>query len=229
MVDELNPHEARVLGVLIEKAFTTPDVYPLSLHGATTACNQKSNRDPALYFTEPEVRVALQGLIAKHLAGGHTPAGSRVEKWRHNAREHLGLDDPDLAVLAELLLRGPQGSAALKTRATRMFTISSQEVIEQTLARLVEQGYARRLPPGAGSRIERWVQLLAPSLHLAGEEPPRPPRASSAEAPRPPMAAGPPAATSRPANLEARVVELENGLAEVQQQLAELTRQLGGP
>ena len=101
----LNGHEARALGVLIEKAFTTPDQYPLSLNATTNGCNQKSNRDPVTDFSEAEVRIALQGLRMKGLAGQSVPAGSRVERWRHNAMETLGIGEREAAVLAELLLQ----------------------------------------------------------------------------------------------------------------------------
>ena len=117
---ELNAHEARVLGVLIEKCLTTPDQYPLSLNAATNGCNQKSNRNPMVDFSEAEVTVAITGLQYKHLAGASTPAGSRVEKYRHNAGAHFKIDDRDMAVLAELLIRGPQSPGELRTRANRM-------------------------------------------------------------------------------------------------------------
>ena len=224
MADQLNPHEARVLGVLVEKAFTTPDAYPLSLNGATTASNQKSNRDPVVFFTEPEVRVALQGLVAKHFAGGHTPAGSRVEKWRHNAREHLGLDDAQLAVLTEMLLRGPQSASALKTRASRMVTIASPDALDQVLAKLVEKGLARLLPAGAGSRVERWEQCLAPSLQVEGEGA-SPSSAHPAEpalsAPSQPLSFAGPARSSAD-GLEQRVAALETQVAELKRQFDEL-------
>src|SRR5688572_24524311 len=105
---QLNPHEARLLGVLIEKALTTPEQYPLSIHAATAGCNQKNNRWPVTEFSEAEVHVGMQGLVMKHLAGRVVAAGSRVDKYRHSANEALSLDEPHLAVLAELLMRGPQ-------------------------------------------------------------------------------------------------------------------------
>src|SRR5688572_15434858 len=185
---ELNPHEARVLGVLIEKAFTTPDVYPLTLNSATNGANQKSNRDPVVDFSEAEVLVAFQGLQMKQMAGGSFPAGSRVEKWHHNAREHLGLEPPALAVLAELLLRGPQTPGELRTRASRMWTIASPEALQQVLDVLSSKGYAKRLPPSGGVRVERYAQLLAPSLHLEGE--PHPEQVTAPRAVTPARAAG---------------------------------------
>jgi len=168
MAVELNAHEARVLGVLIEKAMTTPDVYPLSLNAATTGCNQKSNRDPEVDFSEAEVTVAMTGLQMKHLAGGVTPAGSRVHKWRHNAKEVLGLDDREVAVLAELLLRGAQTAGELRTRAKRMRDIPSLEVLDEVVRSLTEKRYVRAVPPAPGSRAGRFAQTLAASRHLDG-------------------------------------------------------------
>ncbi len=220
---ELNPHEARVLGVLIEKAFTTPDVYPLTLNAATNAANQKTNRDPIVDFSEAEVLVAFQGLQMKQLAGGSFPAGSRVEKWHHNAREHLGLEQPAVAVLAELLLRGPQTPGELRTRASRMWPIASPEALQQVLDVLLSKGYAKRLPPSAGVRVERYGQSLAPSLHLAGEPVPA---AAAPRAATPARASAP--GTSAGAGVPAdRLSALERDVALLRRQLAALAEKLG--
>ena len=222
---ELNPHEARVLGVLIEKAFTTPDVYPLTLNSATNASNQKSNRDPLVDFSEAEVLVAFQGLQMKHFAGGSFPAGSRVEKWHHNAKEHLAVDDPALAVLAELLLRGPQTPGELRTRASRMRTIASSDVLEQILARLMAKGYVERLPPGGGVRVERFGQVLAPTLHIAGEPvlPPSAPQATS------PTRAPTSSHVDRSGTIDQRIQALESEVARLRRQLTSLAEKLGEP
>lgn len=218
MTVQLNPHEARVLGVLIEKSFTTPDQYPLSLNGATIGSNQKSNRSPVLDFSEAETLVALQGLQMKQLAGGSYPAGSRVEKWRHNAREHLGVGDEDLAVLAELLLRGPQSLGELRTRASRMRALASVDELQTVLDRLTQRGHAKRVPPAAGSRAERFAQLLARTLHLDGE--PEEERAREPLAPRP---------TAAGTDLAARVDQLEGDVASLRRQLSTLADKLGEP
>ena len=102
----LNNTEARILGAFIEKELTTPDYYPLSSNALTNACNQKSNRDPVLQLDEAEVMDAVAELRKKGLAMQSREAGSRVDKSRHTLRERLYLDEPELAVLAELLLRG---------------------------------------------------------------------------------------------------------------------------
>jgi uncharacterized protein len=207
---QLNGHEARVLGVLIEKALTTPDQYPLSLHAATTGANQKNNRWPVTDYTEPEVHVALQGLVMKHLAGRVVAAGSRVDKYRHSAQEALGVDDAHLAVLAELLMRGPQQPGELRARVDRMAAVQAPEALQARLAKLIEKGYVKRVPPQPGERAERYVQVLCPDLH--------------------PLDVSAPTVQARaapPANLEARVLSLENELRTLREQVETLTRQLG--
>ncbi|MCP3920173.1 MAG: DUF480 domain-containing protein [bacterium] len=216
MVVELNAHEARTLGVLIEKAFTTPDQYPLTMNALTNGCNQKSNRNPVVDFTEPEVTVALQGLRMKHLVGSVFPAGSRVEKWKQSGAEHLKVNEHDLSVIAELLMRGPQSASELRTRASRMRNFTSAEELGQSVSRLMDKGYVQRIPAGQGSRTERFEQLLAPALHPDGEEVPL---AAS------PRASAPPAATpSGP-----RVEELEERIARLERQVKSLAEQLGEP
>ena len=225
----LNGHEVRVLGVLVEKAYTTPDQYPLSLNAVTNGSNQKSNRAPVTDFSEAEVTVALTGLKFKHLVGAAAPAGSRVEKYRHNALEHLKLDDQGLAVLAELLLRGPQSKGELRQRASRMRTIASLDDLQQVLAGLQERGYVRRLPPAPGSRAERYGQLLsaesAEELAAAPTPTPASPVASTSPAasptPRPPT-------TTEP-DLGGRVASLEGEVASLRRQLRRLAEQLGEP
>ncbi|MEZ6014282.1 MAG: DUF480 domain-containing protein [Planctomycetota bacterium] len=168
MAVELNAHEARVLGVLIEKAMTTPDSYPMTLNALTNGCNQRSNRDPELDLSEAEVTVTLTGLQMKHLVGGVTPAGSRVQKWRHNAKEVLGIDDREAAVLAELLLRGAQTAGELRTRAKRMRDLPNLEVLDEVVRALTDKRYVRPVAPAPGSRAGRFAQTLAASRHLDG-------------------------------------------------------------
>ena len=162
---ELNDAEARVLGVLIEKALTTPDHYPLSINALLNGANQKSNRFPVTSYVEAEVVVALQGLVPKGLAGRVVGAGSRVEKFRHTANGKLDLDDAHVAILAELLLRGPQMPGELRARVHRMAPTPKAEDLKARLELLVARGFARRLPPAPGSRAERYEQLLSPGLH----------------------------------------------------------------
>lgn len=213
----LNGHEARVLGVLVEKAFTTPDQYPLSLNGATNGCNQKSNRAPVLDFSEAEVRIALQGLRMKGLVGVSVPSGSRVEKYRHNAKETLKLDDKPLAVLAELLLRGPQTAGELRSRAKRMRDVTGTDVLEQAIEGLEEAGYLRIL---TGGRATRYAQTLCPDLHPDGEDAvPAPSVAAPSTPAAAPAAAPAPGGTDRIAELERRVELLETTVRRLTEEL----------
>ena len=217
----LNAHEARVLGVLVEKAFTTPDQYPLSLNALTNGCNQKSNRAPVTDYSEAEVTVALTGLRHKHLAGASLGAGSRVERWRHNAQEGLKVGERALAVLAELLLRGPQAPGELRTRCNRMRSVPSQEDLAQVLAELEGLGMVERI---RGGRADRWGQTLCPESGPAagegsgtdGAAPAGGASGSAATAGTAPTAA--PSAPPAP-GLEERVARLERQLAQLAEQL----------
>ena len=158
--DHLTPPEQRVLGCLIEKRWTTPDQYPLSLNALRLACNQSTNRDPVTDYDESTVREAAQRLTRYGLARLASGAGSRAIKYRHLAEEALGLDRPELAVLSVLLLRGPQTPGELKGRTGRMAQFGSPAEVEAVLERLGERGYARRLDRRPGHKEDRFVQLL---------------------------------------------------------------------
>lgn len=163
----LTPDECRVLGVLVEKAMTTPAQYPLTLNALVTGSNQKNNRDPVTGLDEDRVLDAIQGLRHKGLALVVDMAGSRVQKYRHVAREAMAVETPGLVIMTELLLRGPQTLGELRTRASRMHPLESLDVVEAVLDGLMSrpEPLVRRLPPSPGSRAERFVQLLCPDLH----------------------------------------------------------------
>ena len=149
-----------MLGCLIEKEATTPDVYPLTLKALTTACNQTSNRDPVMSLSEHLVESAALALKAVGFARVVYPgSGERATKYRHVAKDALGVDGPEQAVLAVLLLRGPQTVAELRARTERLHAFSPGE-LESTL-----DGLATREPPIAeripGAREPRWRQLVA--------------------------------------------------------------------
>jgi uncharacterized protein YceH (UPF0502 family) len=205
---ELNAHEARLLGVLFEKERTTPDQYPLSLHALTAGANQKSNRDPATDWSEAEVLVGLTGLIHKGLAGKVSVAGSRVDKYRQNARETLGVGDARLALLSELLMRGPQTVGELRTRAGRMHDFHSTDAVLAELAAMAGAGLVRRLDAPPGSRAERWLQLLCPGLHPI-------PSGDESAPPQPRAQATQPGLSDRVAALEQRVQSLERALQDL--------------
>lgn len=224
----LDPFEARVLGVLIEKEATTPDQYPLSLAALVAGCNQKSNREPVTLFSEPEVRLTLDGLRVKGLAGASHASGGRVERYRHGAREVLDVGPAELAVLAELLMRGPQSRGELRVRASRMRPIDSLEELAETLAKLAQRGFVAELPPAPGGRSARIAQLLAPDAHpegaQAGGGAPR--AATPSAAPAPPRTSAAPAPAG-PQGLDARVASLEADVRRLTRQLAELAGKLG--
>jgi uncharacterized protein len=157
---ELTAPEQRVLGCLIEKRWTTPDQYPLSLNALRLACNQATNRDPVTTYDETTVRNAAQRLShygLTRLASGHS---SRAIKYRHLAEEALGLDREQLAILSVLLLRGPQTPGELKSRSDRMASLPSLADVERVLGELSERGYARRIARRPGQKEDRFEQLL---------------------------------------------------------------------
>ena len=160
----LSPIEARVLGVLVEKERTVPDTYPLSLNALAAGCNQKNNRDPVMNCAEAEVQAALDEL--KHRTMVIESSGSRVMRYAHNAGRALRVPDQSVALLAALLLRGPQTAGELRIsteRLHRFADISSVEAfLEELAARSDEQGGAlvAKLPRHPGEREQRWAQLL---------------------------------------------------------------------
>jgi uncharacterized protein YceH (UPF0502 family) len=166
-VIQLNSAESRVLGVLVEKAMTTPDQYPLSLNATHNGANQKNNRDPVLNMSEDEVFDGLEGLRNKGLVVRVDVPGNRVHKYRHNAGEVLHVRPAELAILAELLLRGPQTLGELRGRAGRMAPLESLEVTKGMLTSLMTaaEPMVMELPPSPGTRAERYAQLLCPELH----------------------------------------------------------------
>jgi uncharacterized protein YceH (UPF0502 family) len=133
----LDAQERRVLGVLIEKAKTTPDVYPLSLNSLMTGCNQKSNRDPLMNLADAQVEDALASAQKKGLVIKVT--GGRVERWRHALYETWQVNKVELAALGELLLRGPQTEGELRGRASRMEPIDDLEALRAVLRPLAER------------------------------------------------------------------------------------------
>jgi uncharacterized protein YceH (UPF0502 family) len=222
-MSELTPPEQRVLGCLIEKRFTTPDQYPLSLNSLRLACNQSTNRDPVTDYDEATVREAAQrltryGLV--RLASGH---GSRATKYRHLADEALALSREQLAVLAVLLLRGPQTPGELRQRTERMARLDSPAAVERILGALIERGFAARLERRPGQKEERFAQLL-------GGEDGNAPAPSAA----PPTSAPLPTAAKAPTTTQAPTATRESDLAErvarLEREVAELRAALtGGP
>jgi uncharacterized protein YceH (UPF0502 family) len=137
--------ERRVLGVFVEKAKTTPDAYPMSVNALVTGCNQKSNRDPVLNLSEEDVEETLEGLQGRGLST--KILGGRVVRWKHNLYEAWQVEKVDLAVLAELLLRGPQTEGELRTHAGRMEPIDDLDQLRAVLRPLATRGLVVFLGP----------------------------------------------------------------------------------
>jgi uncharacterized protein YceH (UPF0502 family) len=207
----LEPVECRVLGVLVEKAHTTPKQYPLTLNALVTGANQKNNRAPILSVTEDDVLGAIDGMRSKGLVREVMMSGSRVQKFRHVAREELEVSTSELVILAELLLRGPQTIGELRGRASRMHPIESLEVAQNVVDHLMQRTppFVRSLAPAPGSRAARFGQLLCPDLH---PEAPAGGSVTSAAGPAAVVAAAGPATDG----LAARVERLEEEVRTLQ-------------
>ncbi len=146
-VRQLTRLQRRVLGTLMEKGFTTPDQYPMTIKGATTGCNQKSNRDPVTEYSEAEVADALEQLRQLGLVAEVFTDGGRAARYRHYARHKYDFNEAQFAILCELLLRGRQQPGELRTRASRMVRIDSQEQLKSDLQSLQEKGFVQSNGP----------------------------------------------------------------------------------
>lgn len=152
--------EIRVVGCLIEKQRTTPDAYPLSLNALRLACNQSTNRDPVVAYDEATVSEALRRLALRGWTRLASGAGSRARKYRHLLPEALDLDSAEVALLAVLMLRGPQTPGELKQRSERLHSFAEPATVEETLERLIERGHVARLERRPGQKEVRYAQLL---------------------------------------------------------------------
>ncbi len=209
----LNATEVRVAGALAEKAMSTPDQYPMSLNGLTTACNQKTGRDPVTDLSDADVADALAGLRRRGLVGTVSGTGVRVAKYRHNLDGSLELGKRELAVLTVLMLRGPQTPGELRTRSERLFAFESVEAVEEALWLLSDRDepLAYRLPRQPGHSADRYAHGLAGEPDLTAPAP-------TAGAPGPQVAA----ALERHERLDAlesRVTELEEVVGKLRELL----------
>ncbi len=217
---QLAPDECRVLGVMVEKAFTVPAAYPMTLNAVTSGCNQKNNRNPITNFDEDRVMAALDGLRTKGLVLYADTLGSRVTKFRQTMRESLELSVPEHVVLTELLLRGPQTAGELRSRASRMAELESLEIVRNVLQHMMDrpEPLVQRLP---GGRAERFAQLLCPKLHPL-EEVESPAYAAGEEASD--AAEAPPQQST---DLAQRVESLESEVAQLRRVVEHLAKSLG--
>ena len=157
---QLDLVEARILGVLIEKEMSTPEYYPLTLNALRTGCNQKSNRDPVVDMDDYTTANGLERLRAKEAARSISGADMRVPKHYHRLDERLGLDKDALAVLCELLLRGPQTVGELRGRCNRLRPFAEREAVEAVLEGLAAKNLAQKLPRQPGRKESRYAHLL---------------------------------------------------------------------
>ena len=154
---EVTPEEGRVLGCLVEKQLTTPQQYPLTDNALIAACNQTTSRDPVVSYDLTTVRVAVRSLREKGLVRTVHRPGERSDKHQHELLAALQLSAPQVAVLAVLLLRGPQTAAELRARTERMHPFGAVAEVEQVLTALLDAGLAERVP---GRREDRWAEAL---------------------------------------------------------------------
>jgi len=208
---QLNDIEVRVLGCLIEKEMATPEYYPLTLNALTNACNQKSNRDPVLELVETDVVRALDNMRFAGLAIQAASDGGRVPKYRHLLFEKLGLEPEHLALLCELLVRGPQTTGELRTRASRMHELSDLAQVETLLQEMINRDdpLIILLPRQAGRKEPRYAHLFA--------GPPQMPTEESSPAPE--------AARRQVDETDARLDRLETEMAALREELAAFRKQ----
>ncbi|HEX3019154.1 MAG TPA: YceH family protein [Chitinispirillaceae bacterium] len=216
---DLNDHELRILGSLIEKEITTPEYYPLSLNALMAACNQKSNREPVMNLTESEISEALMSLRDKKLVWQLSTAGGRVPKFEHNLRSLFSFSKAETAILCVLMLRGAQTAGEIKGRAERIYSFSSLQEVEASLQQLsVQDGgpFVKELPRQPGKKEPRFIHLFSTQLLSSIEST----AISSAE-----MIVTRTSNEDRFANLEQEVKQLREELDILKSAFAELKKQ----
>jgi uncharacterized protein len=205
---DLTAAEIRVLGCLLEKQRTTPEAYPLSLNALRLACNQSTNRDPVVDYDEATIRDALHRLGRRRWT--RFASGARAAKYRHLLDETPGLTVEEQALLAVLMLRGPQTPGELRQRVERLYAFPDEAAFEATLGRLIERGFVARHARRPGQKEDRYAHRLSEDAEEAD---------APAAAPTPfAQAAAPAPATSDHERLE----RLERQVAELTAEVAEL-------
>ncbi|MEO5352980.1 MAG: YceH family protein [Magnetococcus sp. XQGC-1] len=210
---ELSAIEVRVLGSLMEKELTTPELYPLTLNALTNACNQKSNRFPVVTYDTNEVKEAVEGLCAKTLAIGSDIPGSRVRKYRHFFTDRFKFVPGEAAILCELLIRGAQTLGELRGHASRMHPFPELANVERHLKDLMDVAppWVCILPRQPGKKEQRYMHMLMGQPDVSEWE----------EEER-----GGGSSTASSSSLQSRVAALEGEVAELQQGLQALAEQL---
>jgi uncharacterized protein len=210
-VHDLSPEEVRVLGCLLEKQRTTPDTYPLTLNALRAACNQSTNREPVVAYDEETIRDALDRLGRRRFTRLTSYHGSRAAKFRHLLDEALQIGPEEQAVLAVMMLRGPQTPGELLQRTERLHRFPDMEALHALLDSLQERELVARYDRRPGQREDRYGHLLGAE---ADEEP-----STAPPPPRPVVAAAPPRDDDRLDRLEREVAELRAELAALREEL----------
>jgi hypothetical protein len=219
----LKPEELRVLGGLIEKSLAQPAYYPMTLNALTAACNQKTNREPVMQLAETEVASALHGLQQWQLAGQAGPdRGSRVNRFEHQAEQRFGWNAPQRALMAELILRGPQTLGELRSRASRMTRLEAIDYAREVLAELerADPPMVVKLPRQPGRSTTRFA-------HLLGGDVPTDTAIAPSEAVSPTTPPPSPGPTPELETLTQRVDALEQEVTALRAGLEELRHNLG--
>ena len=239
MAEAPDATEIRVVACLVEKQRTTPDVYPLSLNSLRIACNQATNRDPVVDYDEATVTEALRHLALRGWTRLASGPGGRARKYRHLLDDALGVDAPELSLLAVLMLRGVQTPGELKQRTERLHSFADLAAVEEVLERLIERDQVARLPRRPGQKEERYKHLLGGEPSEEERAPGPPPGAAEEGGPEPvpgaveeriatPAEAPETEAESAPLPLPGdRLNRLEAELAELRKQVASLREALG--
>lgn len=208
----LNAVETRVLGSLMEKELATPEYYPLSLNALVNACNQKTNRAPVMSLDEPTVREAVQALKERRIV--YQSDASRVPKYWQAFAKEFDLGNRDSALLAVLLLRGPQTPGELRTRTDSMCPVESLDEVAATLDHLITLGLVTQLPRQPGQKEQRYMHLLAGDATATETDAPQPVRII------------PPVGTDRLAELEETVTMLQEELEQLRSDFLALKQSL---
>jgi len=208
MLTQITQTEARILGSLVEKQLTTPEYYPLTLNALTAACNQKSNREPVMSLGETELLAAIDELRDKNLVYLYYGSTSRTVKYKHMLPNVYELDDAETAIIALLLLRGPQTAGEIRGRADRLHEFGGIGEVQQTLDALArrDEPLIAALPKQPGQKEPRYTHMLFGDIDLD---------TLAASAPR----------VNADTGLTKRIDKLEAALAELSTEFAEFRKQ----
>ena len=213
MLEQLTEVEARVLGSLVEKQLTTPEYYPLTLNALTAACNQKSNRDPVVSYDETTIMTAIDSLRDKNLVYLYYGTGSRAVKYKHMMPSVFDLDAAGVALVAALLLRGPQTIGELRERTGRLHEFAGLGEVQEALDGLTrrDEPLVIKLERQAGQKEARYAQLLCGPVDQSAVAPVREASSSGKE--------------DRIAKLESEIENLRGEFASLRETFEEFRKQ----